>query len=213
MENYSNHEDAKLVFLLRQLINPRLLLVHRRIERLRTRLEKGELDETDTLRYIAAVKEYSTGFGKFMDSIPDYGIFLDTWWYTQEAVNNVYRRFLEWSQAAKEDAHITFDHRRTREQLEDPTVREWHEIYGILKLYIDTGAFTDNGEKERLLSDQMPEALKGLHQKLLDHRGIFGLNVSQIANLDLKTAIELRILKEAFIKRCMDWYTTLSVCL
>jgi hypothetical protein len=55
------------------------------------------LDETGTLRYIAAVKEYSTGFGKFMDSIPDYGIFLDTWWYTQEAINNVYRRFLEWS--------------------------------------------------------------------------------------------------------------------
>lgn len=42
MEKYSDHEDAKLVFLLRPLINPRLLLVLRRIERLRTRLEKGD---------------------------------------------------------------------------------------------------------------------------------------------------------------------------
>jgi hypothetical protein len=197
-------ERLELNYLLRALLSPRLRYLKERIDDLETELAGDDgLSLTSRIALVDATKQFEPQFRQFKEDIPLFGIVLDEWFSTSEAIAEACSRARLWTEATKkEDGTSSFP--VTNRQLEDPRLRAWHITYDDLKKYVEDGCICLAGIQEQLLLQFIPQQLINLKEQISAQ-----INAHTIQ--EVVQATRLQNMKNDFIKFYLRWFTSLTV--
>ncbi|CZR56165.1 uncharacterized protein PAC_06053 [Phialocephala subalpina] len=166
-------EQEELEYLLRALLPPSLQVLKQRFDRLHENyVTLPGLTMNESIEYLEYRQRYQQEFAIFKQSVRPWGIFLDKWWYTIEAIAETCSRARLWKEATEKDA-AAGTYPTTSVSLENTQVGQWHSLYQELRTYVDSN--TDNaavsGAREtRLLFRFMPADLVTLGEEIRDFK-------------------------------------------
>jgi hypothetical protein len=208
-KNIKKEEKSELLFLLQSQMMPVRLQVYRNQAQFLQRKSEsdGGLSSSHSLRLMELSQAYSTSLNEWVDELAETGIILDSFWYAQEAVDEIFSNAMAWKRAqlatngqSKKNfkAYPTLGH----EYLDKDIGRE-HEVYAILRKYLD-GGIQNGCPASKLLLEKMPPELKTVHDNL--RQGFESLSTLDGQSAQDNNASQVHGLEEDFVKLYLDWY-------
>jgi hypothetical protein len=208
LKTINKEQQDKLNYLLRALLPPRLRFLKDRISCLdRQYLAKPGLDVRDSLAFSHALEQFPTQFDKWKEGISDFGIILDPWYATSEAIAEVCSRARLWKERTTNSDGST-NSGTISNRLQDLILRQWHDMYAILRRYVEDGCESRCDIEEQLLLRFMPQDL------INDAKFINAETNSAKKNAGTARdtrAMLLRSMKDQFIKSYVQWLISLTV--
>ncbi|KAE8449437.1 hypothetical protein EG329_008045 [Mollisiaceae sp. DMI_Dod_QoI] len=203
-------EKDELDFLLRALLPGPLQTLKMRLDKLHQEfVTLPGLTMNESMQFVAYRQQYQQQFAEFKQSIPRRGIFLDTWWYTAEAIAEACSRARLWKEAAEKDgAAVTYP--VTADSLEDLPLSVWHGLYHDLSEYLSTSD-EDPDIETRLLFHAMPAALVTLKQELKNFKALANNNSSTNNENHMRESAWVEDGRRRFIRSWTEWITSLPL--
>lgn len=219
-DNASEFDVHRLEFILLALLDPPLKLLADRIKRLEAEfLHQRVLSTNNALALIKEQQNFATKFQEFKNKIPTFGVFLDHWWYSAEAIQEACSRSRAWQAmqpAALRDQPII--------QTLDPAIANWHQVYADVILYVDSDLFDTTEAALRLffpppndpltvLRDRVIAATVALNQ-VRQNAATATATISSTPlteDEDKRHLALIQALKNQFVNQYIAWFTSLTV--
>jgi hypothetical protein len=193
---------------LRALLPPRLRFMKERLSSLdRQYLAKPGLDVRDSLAFSHALGQFPDQFKKWKEAISGIGIILDSWYTTREAVAEVCSRARLWKERTTSPDGST-NSGTISTQLQDLILRQWHDMYAVLRRYVENGCQSQSDVEEQLLLRFIPLELTNDVKWIKAEIKIVNTTDGSVKD---KRAMLLRSMQDQFIKMYVNWLISLTV--
>jgi hypothetical protein len=197
-------ERLELNYLLRALLSPRLRYLKQRIDALEAaRANEDGLSLARSIALVDATKQFEPQFRQFKKDMPPFGVILDEWFSTSEAIAEACSRARLWKEATKKDDG-TYSFPATSRQIEDTDLATLHGIYDTLKPYVEAGCVGLEQTEDQLLLRFMPQQLISLKEQI-------GAQENSQTTPGLAQSARLQNMKNEFIEFYLGWFASLTV--
>jgi len=216
--NIKEEEKDELLFLLQSQMMPIRLRVYRNQVQFLQRKSKSDrgLSSSDSLRLIELSQAYSTSLNEWVDNLTESGIILDSFWYAQETVDEIFSNATAWKraqQATNSPSKKTFKAYPTLgSEYLDKEIERVYKVYVILRKYLD-GTIRNGGTPSKFLFiPYLEPELAKLHSNLKKGFELLSKSDAQTMPDNARpSSTELHFLEEDFVKLYLKWYRALTV--
>ena len=199
----SKEQQQKLNYILRELLPPRLQFLKNRIDELdRQYMAQEGLDLRDTLELVDVQDQFEPQFEDWKKSISDLGIVLDHWLCTPKAIAEACSRARQWkestttSDGSKNSGNIS-------NQIEDINVKQCHDVYTVLKEFVNTGCQDSSFYEDQLQLNAVPQEIRDQVSQIAAQTK--AVSASTASDGKTSKAMLLQTMKDQLIKLYVKW--------